>query len=231
MKGILVDLRGEFLEDIDCGEDLFLDEVNEGLIHRVLCAELANRRVGLAKVKGRSEVRGSNRKPWSQKGTGHARAGSVKSPIWRGGGVVFGPVRRSYRHRTPKKLKRLGFRNVLTKFFISGNFRVIEDIQLEDSKTKELNESLYNLSLIRRRNESEGLKNNRLRRRLRSYRMTLITEDSHEMVRRLSRNIVWLKCLSYNRLNIVDLFYSHEIVIEKSVLGKLANFYKREKMK
>jgi len=123
---------------IELPDELFAAPVNEAVIHQAVTAQLAARRLGTHKTKKRGEVRGGGKKPWRQKGTGRARAGSRRSPQFTGGGVVFGPQPRSYAQRLPKQMKRLALRGALTGKFDDGAIKVVEDLALEEAKTKAL---------------------------------------------------------------------------------------------
>lgn len=223
MKTKLVAINGDKKETIELSDELFNIQPNEGIIHNVVCSELANRRQGTSSTKDRSEVTGSNRKPWRQKGTGRARAGSVKSPIWRGGGVIFGPKPRDYSYQLPKKMKHLSIKSVLSKRNKENRLQIVEDILIESGKTKEAQEKLFNVSLMK--TDLGNLKNNKQRKKMRNYNLTVITDENNQLLRQGTRNLPWVKCLSYNRLNSYDLFYSNEIIVEKSVLSKLQDYY------
>ncbi len=238
----VIDLNGEAKEDINLADDIFNITPNDGVINEAIKNERANKRLGTSCTKDRSMIRGSTKKPWRQKGTGRARAGSRKSPIWRGGGTVFGPKPKDYSYKLPKKMKRLSIRSILSKRNQEDRIRVIEDIALENGKTKEVADKLYNMSMLKK--DVGELKNNKKRKVIRNYRLTIITEDDHKylkkeavetkgekvetkthLVKQGCRNLPWVKCLSYDKLNAYDLFYSKEIMIEKSVLPKLEDLY------
>ncbi|HEO65018.1 MAG TPA: 50S ribosomal protein L4, partial [Spirochaetes bacterium] len=157
------------------------------------------------------------------KGTGRARAGSVKSPIWRGGGTVFGPKIKDYGYSLPKKVKQLSIRSILSKRHKEERLQIIDPVIAKEGKTKEVQEQLFSMSLMK--NEFGELKNNKLRKKMRNYNLTIITDDDRSLLRRSCRNLPWVKCLNYNRLNSYDLFYSHEIMIEAGVLSKLEDLY------
>jgi large subunit ribosomal protein L4 len=223
----VIDLNGESQEDINLSDDIFNITPNEGVINEAIKNERANKRLGTSCTKDRSMVSGSTKKPWRQKGTGRARSGSRKSPIWRGGGTVFGPKPKDYSYKLPKKIKLLSIRSILSKRNQEDRVRVIEDMSLDNGKTKELVEKLYNMSMVKA--EVGDLKNNKKRKIIRNYRLTIITEDEKKLLKQGSRNLPWVKCLSYNKLNAYDLFYSKEIMIEKSVLPKLEDFFLKSK--
>jgi large subunit ribosomal protein L4 len=205
MKAKVFSIKGEEIKDITLSDDVFGREVSEGSIYYAIRNELANRRVGTACTKTRSEVRGSGAKPWSQKGTGHARSGSKKSPVWVGGGTVFGPKPRDYSYSMPKKMKRAAMKSILSLKAQNDSLVVVEDFSIESGKTKDLVSVLKSLSV-------EG-------------RAVVVLKDDDEMVRRAGRNIPGLSILSYNRLNAHDLYYGKKLVLLESAAGNLNKFY------
>jgi len=227
MNTKLIDLSGAEKEEIELSDDIFNIKPNEGVIHDAVVCEQANKRQGTSSTKQRGEVSGSKKKPWRQKGTGRARAGSVKSPIWRGGGVTFGPQPRDFSYSLPKKIKRLSIRSILSKRNQEKRLRVIEPISTELGKTKDVLDKISAMSLIN--DEIKDLKNNKLRKKSRNYKLTIITDDGRETFKQGCRNIPWVKCLNYNRLSAYDLFYSHEIMIELSAVEKLQALYATKK--
>lgn len=222
----IIDLNGKEKDTIELAEHIFNIEPNNGVIYDAIVNELANKRQGTSSTKGRSEVSGSTKKPYRQKGTGRARAGSRKSPVWKGGGIVFGPKPRDYSYKLPKKIKRLSIRSILSKRLQEERVRVVEDLPIENGKTKEVYDILNQISLVK---EDVGeLKNNKQRKAVRNYRLTIITEDDKKLLKLGCRNLPWVKCLSFDKLNSYDLFYSKEIMIEKSVLPKLQEHYDKK---
>lgn len=130
-------IKGEPIDEVEIRDDVFGVPMNAVLVHQVLVGQLANARQGTAQTKTRSNVSGGGRKPRPQKHTGQARQGSIRSPLWKGGGVAFGPSPRSYRQRTPKKMRRAAIRMVLSDKAREGNLIVLQDLILESPKTKE----------------------------------------------------------------------------------------------
>ncbi len=192
-------------KEIELPDHVFAARVRRVCVHDAIRAELANKRVGTAKVKPRSEVVGSTRKPWKQKGTGRARAGSRKSPIWVGGGTVFGPHPRDFSLRVPRKIKRLAMVSILTLKAQQERVRVIEDVRVDSGKTRDLRSILMALG------ERE--------------RTVMIVHDDDEMVRRAGRNLPWLRILTYNRLRAHDLFYGRRILVEETAARELSRMY------
>ena len=208
MKAKVFSINGEEIKDITLNDDVFGREVSEGSIYYAIRNELANRRVGTACTKGRAEVRGSGAKPWAQKGTGHARAGSKKSPVWVGGGTVFGPKPRDYSYTMPRKMKRAAMMSILSLKAKNESLVVVEDFNLESGKTKELVKILESLSA--------------------NGRAVVVLKDDDTMIRRAGRNIPGLSILSYNRLNAHDLFYGKKIILLETAAGNLNDFYGKE---
>lgn len=198
-------IEGKELRDITLEDSVFAREVSEGSIYHAINNELANKRVGTACTKGRSEVRGSGAKPWRQKGTGRARSGHKRSPIWVGGGVIFGPKPRDYSYTLPKKIKRLAMKSILSLKASSETFKVVEDFTIDSGKTKELRTILTKLT-------SEE-------------RTVVILKDDDQMIRRAGRNLPNVRFLSYNRLRAHDLFYGKNILMLEGAAVKLNEFY------
>ena len=140
-------MQGEQVDTIELNDAVFGVEVNEHLVHMAVIAQLANRRQGTQKAKTRSEVSGGGRKPWRQKGTGHARQGSIRAPQWKGGGVVFAPVPRDYSMSMNKKEKRAALKSALTSRVEEGKLIVLDEISLPEIKTKEFQKVMDALKL------------------------------------------------------------------------------------
>jgi large subunit ribosomal protein L4 len=205
MKTKVLSVEGKEIRDIDLDDGVFGREPSEGAIYYAIRNELANRRVGTASTKSRSEVRGSGAKPWRQKGTGRARAGHRRSPIWVGGGITFGPKPRDYSYRMPKKMKRLAMKSILSLKLKEERIKVVEDFTVESGKTKELASLLSNL--------------------VKDERTVIILQDDDAKVKRAGRNIPWLSCLSFDKLYAHDLFYGRNVLVLESAAKKLGEFY------
>jgi large subunit ribosomal protein L4 len=205
MDAKVVSTAGKALRDTALNDDVFGREVSEGAIYHAIRNELANMRVGTAVTKTRGEVRFSGRKPWRQKGTGRARAGSRRSPVWVGGGTVFGPQMRDYSYRLPRKMKRVAINSILSQKAAQEDLIVVEDFTVESGKTKEM------AALVR------GITDAR--------RVVLITKEDDPMLKRAARNIPWLQYLNWNRLRAHDLFYAQKVLLMESaatLLGEQA---------
>ncbi len=201
-------IDGKELRTISLEDSVFAREVSEGSIWHAIKNELANKRQGNAKVKTRHEVRGSTAKPWRQKGTGRARAGRRQSPLWRGGGVIFGPQPRDYSYHIPKKIKRLAMKSILSlKASDDNTFRVLEDFNVESGKTRDLASILSNFP-------SDG------------RTVVILGEgENNAMIKRAGGNIRDLRFLSYNRLRAHDLYYGNNILVTEGAATKLGEFY------
>ena len=202
MKTQVINAGGQPQGEVELADDVFGVEVSEGAIYHAIRNELANRRVGTASTKTRGQVRGTNRKPWRQKGTGRARAGDVKSPLWTGGGVIFGPQPRSYRYRIPRKAKRLALRSILTQKQREERITVVDGITAESGKTKELARQLEPIT---------G-----------GARSVWLLGQSDPLLMRAGRNIPWLRLRACDTVTAHDLYYSERILLTPAVAAKLA---------
>jgi large subunit ribosomal protein L4 len=211
MKAKLYSTKGEELKTVDIDDAVFGLPVNEDIIWYAINNELANRRLGTAHTKDRSEVHGSNAKPYKQKGTGRARRGDKKSPILVGGGVVFGPRHRDFSYSMPRKAKRLAIKTILSLKAQSELLKLVEDFSIDSGKTKEAAVILKNL----------GVKE----------RAVLVLGDNIEVnskLRRASANIPYLTLLDFSSLRAHDLFYARHLLMQESAAKKLQEFYKVE---
>jgi large subunit ribosomal protein L4 len=205
MKADVFSIQGEKIKDITLNDEVFGREISDGSIYYAVNNELANRRVGTASTKTRGEVNYSNAKPWRQKGTGHARSGDKKSPVWVGGGTIFGPKPRDYSYRIPKKMKRLAMKSLLSMKVRDEELKIVEDFTVDTGKTKDLVKVLTNLVDA-------------------DKRTVIILKDNDAMIRRAGRNIPWVKFLSYNRLSAKELLYGRQVLMMESA-ANLNDFY------
>lgn len=192
---------------VELSEAVFGVKVSEGSIYYKLCNESANARQGTVKTKQRSEVLYSGRKPWKQKGTGRARAGTRRSPIWVGGGTTFGPQPRDYRYTLPKKIRRLAIRSVLTQKILDKSLIVIESISSENGKTKDFVAKFQNFIPDKYHN------------------VVLIIDEHDTLIKRAVRNISWLKVLVYSQLALHKVLYAQRTVLTKAAAQKLNVFF------
>ena len=199
---------GKELRTITLDDKVFGLPVNDDVIYYAITNELANKRVGTACTKTRSEVHGSNNKPYKQKGTGNARRGDKKSPIMVGGGTIFGPKPRDFSYSMPKKAKRLAMKSILSMQAQSDRFTVVEDFTVESGKTKDLVKILNNFA--------------------KDERTVIILKDDDAKIKQAGRNLPKLSFLSFNRLRAHDLFYGRKIIILESAVKNLSDFYAAE---
>lgn len=206
METKVFSIDGSEVRSIELNDQVFNREVSDGSIYYAVNNELANRRVGTACTKTRAEVHYSNVKPYKQKGTGNARAGDKKSPVWVGGGTIFGPKPRDYSYTLPKKMKRLAMKSLLSLGVKEDRLVVVEDFSIDSGKTKDLDLIIKNF-----------VKD--------ASRTILILKDDDEMVRRAARNIPYLRVLSYNRLSAKELLYGRKLLVLESAAKNLNDFY------
>lgn len=186
--------------EVDLNEAVFGIEPNTHVLHEAVIMQRASMRQGTHAVKNRSEVRGGGRKPWRQKGTGRARQGSIRSPQWVGGGVVFGPTPRSYSYKLPKKVRRLALKSALSSKVKNDNIFVLESIEIETPKTKEVVELL------------DALKVN--------DKALIVTAEKDDTVVRSANNLQTVKVLAVDELNVLDILTYDNLVITKEAVEK-----------
>lgn len=190
----------EKVGEIDLNDALFSVEIKTGILHEVVCMQRANRRSGNACTKTRGDVSGGGAKPWRQKGTGRARAGSRTSPIWRGGGVTFGPKPRDYSYSLPKKVKKLALKMALSARSLEGNLVIIDNFDLPEIKTKSFVNVMNNFKF------DDCL---------------IITEDINEIISLSARNAVGFKVLPVAGLNVYDILKYSKLMLLQSSLAKI----------
>ena len=193
-KVAVYNLQGSQTGEIELSDTLFAADINKAVIHQVVRAQLANKRQGTKCTLTRTEVRGGGKKPYRQKGTGRARQGSIRSPQFNKGGVVFAPKPRSFRIAVPKKMKRLALEGVLTDKVVCNNFVVVENLALEAPKTKEMVKVLGNLKLA----QSKTL---------------IITAEPDETVARAAGNIPAVATSLVNTIKVVDVLKADKLII------------------
>ena len=197
-------IEGKEVGKIDLSDAVFGVEVNEHLVHMAVVSQLANNRQGTQKAKTRSEVSGGGRKPWRQKGTGHARQGSTRAPQWTGGGVVFAPVPRDYSFKMNKREKRAALKSALTSRVEENKFIVIDEINFEEAKTKNFANILKNLDV------SKAL---------------VVLEDDNKNAELSARNIADVKTAKTNTINVYDILKYNTVITTKAVVAKIGEVY------
>ncbi|MFI5359183.1 MAG: 50S ribosomal protein L4 [Halanaerobiales bacterium] len=201
-QAIKYDISGKELGNVDLPESVFSEKVNEHAVHQVVVAQLANIRRGTASTKTRGEVSGGGKKPWRQKGTGRARHGSIRSPLWVGGGVVFGPKPRAYDKKVPRKVKKLALRSILTHKLETGNLIVLEELKFDKPKTSQMVEVLRNLELY-------------------GAKVVIVIPEKDKNVYLSARNIPGVKTLVVDALNAYDLLDNDYLIIVNEAIEKI----------
>lgn len=200
-KVALFNQNGTQVGDIELSEAVFGIEPNKSVLHDAVVMQQASLRQGTHDVKGRSEVRGGGRKPWRQKGTGRARQGSIRSPQWVGGGVVFGPTPRSYSYKLPKKVRRLAIKSALASKVQAEEIVVLEGLTLDAPKTKEMVAILNNLQADRK--------------------ALVVTADYNDNVALSARNIPGVTFVTADGINVLDVLKHDKLVITKDAVQKV----------
>ncbi|HPP31502.1 MAG TPA: 50S ribosomal protein L4 [Soehngenia sp.] len=198
-------INGEVVEEMELSDDIFGIEINEHAVYEVVKNQLANKRQGTQSAKTRAEVRGGGRKPWRQKGTGRARQGSIRSPQWKGGGVVFAPKPRDYSYSVPKKVKRLALKSVLTSKVLENEMIVVDEFNLNAPKTKEMVNVLKNLKADKK--------------------ALIVIDKKDENVILASRNIPNVQTAFVNTINVYDILKYNSFIITKEAVKKVEEVY------
>jgi len=191
------DIENNRVSEIDLNDAVFGADINEAVLYEVVRMQMAARRSGTASTKERSEVRGGGKKPWRQKGTGRARAGTIRSPLWRGGGTVFGPHPRSYAYKVPKKVRRLALISALSLKFKDERLLILREFPMDEIKTKRFKAIMDRL----------GLK-----------QALVVIDKSYPNLEKSSRNVKDIKVIRSEGLNVRDLLrYDHLVLLEPSI--------------
>ena len=197
-------IEGKEVGSIELNDAVFGVNVNEHLVHMAVVAQLANKRQGTQKAKTRSEVSGGGRKPWKQKGTGHARQGSTRSPQWKGGGVVFAPTPRDYTINLNKKEKRIALKSALTSRVLENKFIVVDDFAMSEIKTKKMQQTLNNLNVKKA--------------------LVVCAENEKNTVLSV-RNIYGVKAASPKTINVYDILKYNTVVASKYAVKTIEEVY------
>ncbi|MDA3802804.1 MAG: 50S ribosomal protein L4 [Patescibacteria group bacterium] len=206
--------KAEEVKEMELDSDIFSQEVNEELLHQVVVAQSANSRQVIAHSKGRADVAGGGKKPWQQKGTGRARAGSSRSPIWRGGGVTFGPSNdRNFKKKINTKMKRKAISMVLSDKLAGEKMVVLENLKFDEFKTKDFVGMLESI-------EKNVLKNDR--------RNTLIINSEKDKKTYFSgRNLTGIKIINAENINILDILNHKNLIVDEALITSLSEKYKK----
>ena len=197
-------MEGKEVGTMELSDAVFGVEVNDHLVHMAVVAQLANKRQGTQKAKTRSEVSGGGRKPWRQKGTGHARQGSTRAPQWTGGGMVFAPVPRDYTIRLNKKEKRLALKSALTSRVQENKLIVVDELKFDEIKTKNFQSTMENLKV--------------------SKALVVLNENDQNVVLS-ARNIPTVKTALINTINVYDILKYNTVIVTKDAVATIEEVY------
>ena len=197
-------MEGKEVDKIELNDSIFGVEINEHLVHMAVLQQLANKRQGTQKAKTRSEVRGGGRKPWRQKGTGHARQGSTRSPQWTGGGVVFAPTPRDYSFKLNKKEKRAALKSALTSRVVENKFVVVDELKMDEIKTKKFQTVLNNLNV---------------------NKALVVLEEGDKNAEISAKNIPDVKTARVNTINVYDILKYNTVIATKAVVAAIEEVY------
>ena len=200
----VLNMEGNEVGTMELSDAVFGAKINEHLVHMAVVQQLANNRQGTQKAKTRSEVRGGGRKPWRQKGTGHARQGSIRAPQWKGGGVVFAPTPRDYSFKINKKEKRAALKSVLTSKVQEEKFIVLDDLKLDEIKTKNFAKIMQNLNV---------------------EKALVVLKDKDLNVIQSAANIPTVKTTLTSTINVYDILKYKTVVITKSAVENIEEVY------
>ncbi len=200
----VVNMEGKEVGTIELNDAVFGVEVNEHLVHLAVVQQLANLRQGTQKAKTRSEVSGGGKKPWRQKGTGHARQGSIRAPQWKGGGIVFAPVPRDYSFKLNKKEKRAALKSALTSKVQDNKLIVVDELKLDEVKTKKFAEVLGNIKAVK---------------------ALVVTEEKNDNVILSARNIPGTKTTVADNMNVYDVMNAGTVVLTKAAVANIEEVY------
>ena len=203
-KVSVYNMKGQQVGDVELKAEIFDAPINEHLLHLAVVAQLANKRQGTQSAKTRSEVSGGGRKPWRQKGTGHARQGSIRAPQWTGGGVVFAPKPRDYEMRLNKKEKRIALKSALASRVQEEKFFVIDELKVDEIKTKTMVELLNGLNV---------------------KKALVVLNSNDQNVILSARNIPDVKTALTNTINVFDILKYDAFVVDKAALATIEEVY------
>ena len=200
----LFNIEGNKVGEVALNDNVFNVEVNTAVLHQVVVAQLANKRQGTQSAKTRAEVRGGGIKPWKQKGTGRARQGSIRSPQWAGGGIVFAPKPRDYRVSLPKSMRRVAMKSALTSKVLENEMIVLESLSFDAPKTKAFAAMLTAFDV---------------------KKALIVTLESNNNVYKSGRNIEGIQVMPVNNINVYDLLKYEKLIITKDAVSKLEEVY------
>ena len=203
-KVAVYNMEGKEVDSIELNDSIFGVEINEHLVHMAVLQQLENNRQGTQKAKTRSEVRGGGKKPWRQKGTGHARQGSTRAPQWTGGGVVFAPTPRDYSFKLNKKEKRAALKSALTSRVAENKIIVLDELKLDEIKTKKFVQVMKNLNV---------------------EKALVVLNEMDKNVIASAANIPTVKTAQTNELNVFDVLKYETVVVTKAAVATIEEVY------
>ena len=192
-------IDGEKIDEIELNDNLFNAKINKHVVHQIVKRYLASKRRGTASTKNRSEVSGGGKKPWRQKGTGRARAGSIRSPLWVGGGVIFGPENRDYSYPVPRKMRLVALKSVLSDKVRNNNIIILDNLEIKNGKTKEIINIFNNLNLD-------------------SDKILIVIDKENELIKRAVSNLEEAMVITANKINTYELINYKKIIITRDAL-------------
>lgn len=200
----VLNMKGEEIKEIDLPEELFAATISEASVHQAVVNQLANKRQGTQSAKTRAEVRGGGRKPWRQKGTGRARQGSIRSPQWKGGGVVFAPKPRDYSYKLPRSTRQAALRSVLTNKFEDGKLVVVDNITFDAPKTKDMVSFISNVGAVK---------------------PLIVTEKVDKNVYISARNLQKTAVTFADLINVYDILKHDTLVVSEAALARIEEVF------
>ena len=200
----VLNMEGKEVDKLELNDSIFGVEINEHLVHLAVVSQLANNRQGTQKAKTRSEVRGGGRKPWRQKGTAHARQGSIRAPQWTGGGVVFAPTPRSYKNKLNKKERRLALKSALTSRVQENKFIVVDEFKFDEIKTKNVKNMLDSFDV---------------------KKALVVMNGKNDNLILSARNLPGVKTASTNTINVYDILKYDTVVVSKEAVANIEEVY------
>lgn len=204
-KVSVYNMEGKEVDTVELKDEIFGVEMNEHLVHLAVLQQLADNRQGTQKAKTRAEVSGGGRKPWKQKGTGHARQGSTRSPQWTGGGVVFAPTPRDYSFKMNKKEKRAALKSVLTDKVQSGKLLVVDELKMEEYKTKKVQAVLTSLKV--------------------SDKALIVMAEKDDKIIKSASNLPFVEMALPNTINVYDIIKAGTLILTKDAVSKIEEVY------
>ena len=200
----VLNMKGEEIKEIDLPEELFAATISEASVHQAVVNQLANKRQGTQSAKTRAEVRGGGRKPWRQKGTGRARQGSIRSPQWKGGGVVFAPKPRDYSYKLPRSTRQAALKSVLTSKFEEGKLVVVDNITFDAPKTKDMVSFISNVGAVK---------------------PLIVTEKVDKNVYISARNLQKTAVTFADLINVYDILKHDTLVVSEAALARIEEVF------